>query len=1538
MQDTEPDFELDLADFLVLKSGSQSFEFVHRETREVYYMRAPSQKCLDSWHQVLRPSRQQEEAGQAIAEQPSGEKGVSASEPVIMRCPSCKNDRPLSHMYAPDAQPAAECRLCLVEDIHRRLVNPPDAHARIKYSTNDMKDLLPTEEFLNFLDKRFEILLTADESFTSCVACKAPFQVDGKSADKQISEDVGNDRVLKNMIGLDNRPLSKEGMDHFLSSRFRCRVASCRAEFCRLCGERPYHCGFNCAAYKDFKTAPKCRFCLIPVTADHRMKDPPTPALEQVCDKEECGEKASRSCTRTLRCGHSCGGVKDELECLPCLQADCPRRDATLTVDTEEMCAICTDEVGTGPAVILGCNHVFHHACIEQRLKSGYPGARITFTYASCPLCKVDVAHPLLDDVLIPLRHMQQEVIRLSVEQLKKEGLEKDEAVVDKDGRFYNDPEGFAMHHFAFFQCFECEVPYFAGAHECGPAEAEDEFDARELICNDCQDVESLETCEKHGMDWIQFKCRYCCTVASFHCWQKCHFCVACHKGSVWDKLSTYSTGKNKKKIEEYPQCDGLKQKIEKCLAENKGKNRKDVDAELVKLTADSDLCPLKVRHPPSGFEFGLGCTMCADKDTEASNERVVEIAKRQVEQRHEKLRKLLLEDDGHVCLPSDHLGPGAGGSLGDTGILHYIGSFAGTEEWENPAEVGLVDVVASSISSDSKQPPVLCGNDVVRWVTRSEPCSWFSINLKKRYVLVTHYALRHYSSWDTEALRNWVLEGTNDDKIYNVIVTHRNDETLSRKGAIGVWKLNAKGARYRKFRIRQTGPNSNNHSYLSCSGIELYGQIFAERNISAEQAILDTQAAERSKFFSSIGRGRGGRIEMRYQYDLDEHGVFFNLGSDGGSRPWENPAKRGLCHVLCSSLMQDSVPAEAIVGREMVRCVTKPEHGAWFAVNLIDKYVDASHYTLRHYSSWDTEALRTWVLEGSNDGQQWDLVRSHVKDKGLSGKGKTKTWALDSRGKRYQMWRIRQTGVNSNNHKYLSLSGFELYGVLYTSKRDEKKEKSRAVAADVSREQQLQAKKRLYEVMDEGTVFNLPPANEPFSEGVIFHLGTHFGTRGWQNPGLVGQVRCSSSVLCKDSDPATVIAGRQSSRCVTQPLEHSWFSIDLINKFCAPTHYSLKHYVTWDTEALRNWVLEASLDGRSWTQLRHHRNDSTIVRINQAAMWALPSSSERYRIFRIRQTGINSNKHHYLALAGFELYGSLFVPKSVIPDGGIAVDPNYAMQPGAGGPGAMQPGGVQPGAVHQINDQAGHIQPAIERRPSGGSGKQPGAAPPGKQAPQVIPVAESPAADEDPSLAFIREMAEKEKLQLWNQMRMGNPIGFGYASDFDENGIMFFLGTDSRTREWKNPGLPGGAVLVTSSVLFADSEPAFAIVGRSVVRCVTTAVEYSWFCVDFQNCWVEPTQYTLRHYSSWESEALRNWVLEASSNNFSWHILSRHVNDKHLKGKGASYTWTIKDKRKRRFRFFRIRQTGLNSNKHLYLSLSGLEFYGKLHALPPNK
>lgn len=49
--------------------------------------------------------------------------------------------------------------------------------------------------------------------------------------------------------------------------------------------------------------------------------------------------------------------------------------------------------------------------------------------------------------------HLQVEAKALK--HLKEEGLEKSEQVVSKNGAFYNDLLGYAMNHFAFFQCYE---------------------------------------------------------------------------------------------------------------------------------------------------------------------------------------------------------------------------------------------------------------------------------------------------------------------------------------------------------------------------------------------------------------------------------------------------------------------------------------------------------------------------------------------------------------------------------------------------------------------------------------------------------------------------------------------------------------------------------------------------------------------------------------------------------------------------------------------------------------------------------------------------------------------------------------------------------------------------------------------------------------------------------------------------------------------------------------------------------------------------
>jgi len=49
--------------------------------------------------------------------------------------------------------------------------------------------------------------------------------------------------------------------------------------------------------------------------------------------------------------------------------------------------------------------------------------------------------------------------------------------------------------------------------------------------------------------------------------------------------------------------------------------------------------------------------------------------------------------------------------------------------------------------------------------------------------------------------------------------------------------------------------------------------------------------------------------------------------------------------------------------------------------------------------------------------------------------------------------------------------------------------------------------------------------------------------------------------------------------RCATEPKKGTFFAFDFshLKMFLIPTAYTLRHYDSWDTEALRNWKLEVS-------------------------------------------------------------------------------------------------------------------------------------------------------------------------------------------------------------------------------------------------------------------------------------------------------------------------------------------------------------------------
>jgi len=209
-----------------------------------------------------------------------------------------------------------------------------------------------------------------------------------------------------------------------------------------------------------------------------------------------------------------------------------------------------------------------------------------------CGLCKDWISHPSLSDLIDPILKLQEDIKKKSLQRLEYEGLHNSDDISKEGGRFYKNPQGFALHHFAYYPCFKCAKPYFGGQVRCGAGGAGAEqqnqagaagaggqnqaqsFDASHLVCGGCSGVKD-QKCPVHGSDFIEHKCQYCCSLASWFCWGTTHFCDSCHTKQVKGDY-----------VSQYP-----KDKLPKCPGKDK--------------------CPLKIDHPPNGEAFILGCALC---------------------------------------------------------------------------------------------------------------------------------------------------------------------------------------------------------------------------------------------------------------------------------------------------------------------------------------------------------------------------------------------------------------------------------------------------------------------------------------------------------------------------------------------------------------------------------------------------------------------------------------------------------------------------------------------------------------------------------------------------------------------------------------------------------------------------------------------------------------------------------------------------------------------------------------------------------------
>ena len=193
-------------------------------------------------------------------------------------------------------------------------------------------------------------------------------------------------------------------------------------------------------------------------------------------------------------------------------------------------------------------------------------------------------------------------------------------------------------------------------------------------------------------------------------------------------------------------------------------------------------------------------------------------------------------------------------------------------------------------------------------------------------------------------------------------------------------------------------------------------------------------------------------------------------------------------------------------------------------------------------------------------------------------------------------------------------------------------------------------------------------------------------------------------------------------------------------------------------------------------------------------------------------------------------------------------------------------------------------------------------------------------------------------------------PKDFQYAYDFDENGVLFYLGSAGKTRVWQNPHVLGQVQAFCSSIGSGSVEQ---FVGRSVANCRTIDEPGSFFGVDLGlDRKLLPTHYTLRNRGS-STHVLLSWQFEGSNDKDRWTALDCRnyqsgnavENERLLKEheafrqRGGAMTFLINlDQYKQDigyggYRYFRVVQTSRNSGNSNQLCLSGFELYGRVQS-----
>jgi hypothetical protein len=104
-----------------------------------------------------------------------------------------------------------------------------------------------------------------------------------------------------------------------------------------------------------------------------------------------------------------------------------------------------------------------------------------------------------------------------------------------------------------------------------------------------------------------------------------------------------------------------------------------------------------------------------------------------------------------------------------------------------------------------------------------------------------------------------------------------------------------------------------------------------------------------------------------------------------------------------------------------------------WLCYDFMEATVTPRYYSLRSRRDLgqNSENPKSWVIEGSLDGEEWELLDQRENARELNGAGRIASFPV-AKELECRFIRIRTTGPTHIGHNYLKISYFEIFGTLH--------------------------------------------------------------------------------------------------------------------------------------------------------------------------------------------------------------------------------------------------------------------------------------------------------------------------------------------------------------------------------------------------------------------------------------------------------------------------------------------------------------------------